>query len=130
MSNADDDFQKRDAELWARLRASMIAFIRMHLNHPDIKEAKKMVAEQAKLLWEKFYGAELERLKLDVKTIESNFAKSSDIHASLMNKLRNTKSYVPAAQVYGEKDSKGIPFADWQAKDKVIVLCSPSLLLL
>ncbi len=123
MSNADDK-QHKDAEKLTKLRPLIREFIRMLLDHPDLKEAKKMVAEHAKLLWKKTWGAELESVKLDVKTIESSFAKASDIHSSLTNKLRNTKAYVPAASVYGEKDSKGIPFADWQSKDKVIVVLS------
>ncbi|GJL49744.1 MAG: hypothetical protein NPIRA01_09710 [Nitrospirales bacterium] len=124
MSKEDSGVQKNDKAAWAQLRAIMMPFLRMLLSHPDIKEAKRLVAEQAKLVWEKFFGAELERLGLEVQAIEGAFAKSSDILASLMDRLGQTNPYIPAAHMYGKGEDQYIPFSRWRSKDKVIVISS------
>ena len=126
MSKPDYKFQTKDDDQWEKMCAEVLIFIRRILTHPDKKEAKKLVIEQANLVWKKFFGAALEQAELDVKAMESVYAESCDIRNSLMKQLSKTKPYIPAAKVFGEGDNNYIPFSKWLAIDKVILILSVS----
>lgn len=126
MAKPDYKFQIEDDDLWEKICALMMVFIRRIFTHPDKKEARKLVAEQANLVWKKFYGAALERAELDVKAIEITYAESCEILNSLMKQLSKTKPYIPAAKVFGEGENNYIPFSKWRPIDKVIVILSLS----
>lgn len=126
MSKPDYKFQIKDDDQWAKICAFLMVYIRRILPHPDKKEARKLVAEQANLMWNKFYGAALEQAKLDVKAIENVYAESCDILNSLTKQLSKTKPYIPAAKVFGEGDNNYIPFSKWRPIDKVILILSVS----
>ncbi len=124
MDKSDENSQNKDDPDFLKLRAVMIPFLRSYLTYQDFQKALKIVEEQARLVWEKHFIAELKRLGLDIKVIENTFLKSSKIMASLMDKRASTKPYIQIAQLYGDGENKTISFAQWRSKDKVIVVVS------
>ena len=124
MEKPDESSQNKDDPELLKLRAVMIVFMRSYLSFPDLQKALKIVEEQARLVWEKRFIAELNRLILDIKAIENTFSKSSKMMSSLLDKRVSTKPYLQIAQLYGDGEDKTIAFAQWRSKDKVVVVVS------
>ncbi len=124
MSNKDGKPPQGDQGFWARMRDGVLPIIRMNLTNPDIKGAIKLVGEQAKLVWQKHRGGELEILVLTVKEIEKTYATSCDIFNALLEKLHHTKPYIKSAAAPSEGDPGPVPFSEWRGRDKGVVIFS------
>jgi len=98
--------------------------VRMLLSFSDVSAARKLLAQQAELSWNSFYGAEVETLQLDIDAMETSYEKSSAILLALEEKKRNTKPYIKAAVMRGESEEQQRSFSTWRLKDKIVALSS------
>lgn len=124
MSKKDEAHSKEDDGLLARMKNDVVAVIRMNLGNPDMKAAMKLIGEQARLIWQKCKGGELEIVELSVQEVEKAYAKSCDFINSLLDTLHRTKPYIKAALARGGTDSGSVPFSQWQGKDQGVAVFS------
>lgn len=117
-----DSPYKTDEAIWTQLHAWMTNFIRMLLNQPDLKDARKLVEEQTKMIWGKYFGLEMERLQLEIAALEERLVQSDARIAALAQKLNSIKPCVSLVQLGDEAGHQCIPFSHWRSKDKAVVL--------
>lgn len=104
----------------------MKTFILTLLNLPDLKDAVKKVGEQARCVWQKHFGAVIERIQLEITALEDEIAKSDARLFALIAKLKATKRYVCSEPINGDGINQYIPFSHWRPRDKavfVVALC-------
>jgi hypothetical protein len=123
MDKPDSPYNK-DGGISALLLAWMANFIRMLLNQPALKDAVKLVEEQARLVWRKYFGLELERLQLEIAALEERLIPSDARLSALMSKLKSLKASISSETLNGEAVTQYIPFPHWRPKDKSTVVLS------
>jgi hypothetical protein len=107
---------------WAKPLSWMKDYIPKLLNLPDLKDAAKMVGEQARHVWQKYLGPALERIQLEITALEEDIAKSDARLSALIAKLKATKRYVCSELLNGDGANQYIPFPHWRVRDKVVFI--------
>ncbi len=107
---------------WAKPLSWMKDYIPKLLNLPDLKDAAKMVGEQARHVWQKYLGPALERIQLEITALEEDIAKSDARLSALIAKLKATKRYVCSELLNGDGANQYIPFSHWRVRDKVVFI--------
>lgn len=119
-----DSPYNRDGDISTQMLALMMYFIRMLLNQPALKDAVKLVEEQARLVWRKYFGLEMERLQLEITALEERLVPSDARLSALMSKLKSLKASISSETLNGEGVNQYIPFFHWRPKDKGTVVLS------
>jgi hypothetical protein len=107
---------------WAKPLSWMKDYIPKLLNLPDLKDAAKMVGEQARYVWQKHLGSALERIQLEITALEDEIAKSDARLSALIAKLKATKRYICSELLNSEGANQYIPFSHWRVRDKVVFI--------
>lgn len=121
MSKPDSPY-KLDWLNWAKPLSWMKDYIPKLLNLPDLKDAAKMVGEQARHVWQKYLGPALERIQLEITALEEDIAKSDARLSALIAKLKATKRYVCSELLNGDGPNQYVPFSHWRVRDKVVFI--------
>lgn len=123
MDKPDSPYNK-DGGISTLLLAWMVNFIRMLLNQPALKDAVKLVEEQARLVWRKYFGLEMERLQLEIAALEEWLVPSDARLSALRSKLKSLKASISSETLNGEAVNQYIPFPHWRPKDKSTLVLS------
>lgn len=93
-------------------------FIRKLLNHPDPREAAKMVAEHATNEFDARHGAEIERLKLKQAELDERYKSTGERIEQIEHAMKNTPRYKKAG---GDKGSR-TPWREWHSRDRLLIV--------
>ena len=124
------DVHKNNGNSNAGLMSSVNGFINSLLSQSNFQQSRDSLAEQAGLEFDVVHAEEIERLKLQVKTLDARHQRSSNILEKLEGKIENVKSKIRGGVLKGKGNK--ISFSDWLLRDQVsgLLLASSALIIL
>ncbi len=102
--------------------SSVNDFAKKMLHYPDPKEAAKLVADQAALLFDQERGDEIEKLQIESNELEALFKVSTKQEKSLADKERGTRKYRKTGIDLDKNLSSGIGFLQWSGDDQIMMV--------
>lgn len=97
MSTSDDPYQERDRRIREELHASRLAFLRTTLTHPHLKEATRQVEQHAGQEFDRFYGHEMEALRLEEEALVKQRDRRGDRLRDIEQRERDAKTHLKVA---------------------------------
>ncbi len=91
------------------------------IHHPDREVASEMIKQQATHEADQKFGAELEKLKLDMADIDARYKASSKTLIRLEEKKAATKRYIKSGEAHSGSNKDVIKFKDWRRKDQILL---------
>lgn len=98
MSTSDDPYQERDQRIREKLHVSRLAFIRAMLTHPHLKEATRQVEQHAGQEFDRFYGHEMEALRLEEESLVKQRDRRGDRLREIEHRERDAKTHLKVAK--------------------------------